>query len=66
MVTDDELFWSFKASGGFAAVLPGDRASGLRLSSPARTRRQVMKAPSLGGVRIRVSETAPVPQAGHS
>lgn len=39
VVTDDELFSSFKVSERFAAVLPEDHASGLSLSlsSPART-----------------------------
>lgn len=65
-MTDDELFSSFKASGRFAAVLPGDRASGLRLSSPTQTLRPVTKTPSLAGVWIRVSVTVPVPQTEHS
>lgn len=34
------------------------------LQGLARTRRQVTKAPSLGGVRIRVSEIVSIPQAG--
>lgn len=50
MVIDDELVWSFRGSGRFDAVLPGDHASGLRLGSPARAQGQVTKAPSLGGV----------------
>lgn len=37
VVTDDELFSSFKVSERFAGVLPEDHASGLSLSSPART-----------------------------
>lgn len=50
VVTDDELFSSFKVSERFAAVLPEDHASGLSLSTPAELLRSVKKSSSLEGV----------------